>query len=755
MTVSTNPTDTEPAPPLKVKIAGMDCGSCAITIENSVRKIAGVTQANVSFTTESLEVEGDVELDVIAARLHELGYKITNDNHGPTADLPSHHGASGFLRFLWQQPPLRTAICTAIVVIFSTIALADTQPIYNINPLDALLAIAVIVSGAPVFLKGFRAILFANRITIDLLMAIAATGALAIGEYGEAITVILLFITGEALEAYSAERARDSLRSLIALQPQEATVLQPHNDNGCEHNEGTSCHTQVIPVDQVEIGHCVLVRPGQRIPVDGTVIKGESCIDQSAVTGESVPVLKNIGDNVMAGTVNGEAALEIRSTQIASQGTIARIAKLVEQAQAQRSPAERFIDKFARWYTPTVVALATLIVFIPVYGFEQPLMNTHDTTGWLYRGLAILIIACPCALVISIPVTVVSGLTRLANLGILVKSGAQLDRVTDIKAIAFDKTGTLTYGKPQVTAIRTLKCSHQTTHDASCQHCDNIIAIAAAIEQSSEHPVAHAIVQAAKNRCGVGHIGNAQSVQAHPGKGVSGMLANNKIVVGTGSLFNHTMRGWNDISRYASTAQNKGETVMYVAENDKIIGYIAVHDEIRPLSHDAIAKLNRMDIHTVMLTGDNKQTAERVAEKITGINEIHAQLLPEDKLIAIENTRKAFGAVAMVGDGINDAPALARADIGIAMGGDGTAQAMEVADIVLMQDDLTDVSLALRIARKSRSIIKQNIVLSLALKITFLSLAIPGLATLWMAVLADVGATLLVTLNGMRLLKAD
>jgi Cd2+/Zn2+-exporting ATPase len=510
----------------------------------------------------------------------------------------------------------------------------------------------------------------------------------------------------------------------------------------------------VLPVDQVSIGDRVLVRPGQRIPVDGEVIKGLSSVDQAPVTGESVPVTKNVGDAVMAGTVNGEAALEICTSKPASEGTIARIAKLVEQAQAQRSPAERFIDRFARWYTPAVVVLAALVVIIPVYGFGQPLLSTNDITGWLYRGLAMLIIACPCALIISIPVTVVSSLTRLANLGILVKGGAQLDRLADISAIAFDKTGTLTLGKPQVTVVRAAVCRHKAANDESCVSCDHLIATAAAVERVSEHPVAHAIVQAAGLRSGVGHLTHAEGVQAHPGKGVSGVLqGDRKITVGTGDLFDATMAGWDAIAPLAETARNNGDTVMYIAENNKVIGYIGVQDEVREVAAQAVAELGAMGIRKHMLTGDHQQAAERIAAQITGIDEVKAQLMPDEKLKAIEAIHAQYGAVAMVGDGINDAPALARADIGIAMGGGGTAQAMETADVVLMHDGLNDVSLALRMARKSRRIVKQNIILSLALKVAFLGLAIPGIATLWMAVLADVGATLLVTMNGMRMLR--
>ena len=799
--------------PIQVKIAGMDCGSCAMTIENSIRKLPGVNDASVSFTTETMDIDGDISLEAIEHRLRELGYRIAQDEPRISPeDLVEHRGLSGFLHFLWEQPPLRRALFVAAAVIIGMVAIPGSLEVAGIPALSLLFGAGVLVAGAPVFIKGVRALVFAHRITIDLLMAVACVGALGIGETGEAVTVILLFMLGEALEAYSAERARDSLRSLMSLQPQEATVLRAHADDahddhaghnhgnvhddhgpacsgdhedehnhdhdhghtqahqhknharnddhaGHDHDQGSHDHQVTVPVDQVQVGDRVLIRPAQRIPIDGEIIKGISSINQAPVTGESVPVVRQIGDEVMAGTVNGEAALEVRVTRPAADGTIARIAKLVEQAQAQRSPQERFIDRFAKYYTPAVVLMATLTVLIPVLAFGQPLLTTADgVTGWLYRGLTLLIIACPCALVISIPVTVVSGLTRLANLGVLVKGGAQLDRLADVQVVAFDKTGTLTHGRPTVTGIRASDCEHPAEQSAECGDCDELVAAAAAVERASEHPVAHAIITAAGQRDVAHRFPMATNVVAHPGRGVSGQLGNgHKVAVGKGDMFDHNMAGWDQVSPHATIASDQGDTVMYVSRQDKVVGYIGVQDEIRDASRAALRELDDFDppIRRVMLTGDQPRAAERVAAAVGGIDEVHAGLLPEEKLQAIETLRKfaGAGAIAMVGDGINDAPALARADIGIAMGGGGTAQAMETADVVLMQDDLSHVPLALRMARKSRRIIKENIILSLVLKLAFLGLAIPGIATLWMAVLADVGATLLVTLNGMRLLR--
>ncbi len=841
---------TPSGPDLRVKIAGMDCGSCALTIENSMRQLPGVKSVSVSFTTESMELQGAVSLQQVEQRLRELGYRLQGDSpQRQAAPVEQPRGAAGFLRFLWSQHHLRIALVVTAAVFAGIPILANAPPVFGFAALDVLFACAVLITGIPVFLKGLRALLFARHMTIDLLMAVAAVGALGIGETGEAVTVILLYTLGEALEAYSAERARGSLRSLMSLQPQEATVLREHrgghgpgehadpgaqdhhagcshddhdhdhghghdhaaghshdqhahDHHGHEHHDHAACghdhhdddhsragghghehdhahdnghahaedhgkpaaasgddevhyHQLVVPVGEVRIGETVLVRPGQRIPVDGTVLRGTSSVNQAAVTGESMPVLRGAGDEVMAGTVNGEAALEIRVSRAAGDATIARIARLVEQAQAQRSPAERFIDRFARYYTPAVVLLAALVVAIPVLLLGQPLLDGADGShGWLYRGLALLIIACPCALVISIPVTVVSSLTRLANLGVLVKGGAQLDRLADVRAVAFDKTGTLTHGRPQVTAVRGGDCEHGDDTASDCERCEDVVALAASVERASEHPVAHAIMAAASSRR-IQHRYQASAVTAHAGRGISGELGNGmKVAVGSDALF--TTPGAIDapLSQHAAGARDAGQTVMFVARDNAVVGFIGVQDEVRDASRIALAELQAASppVAAAMLTGDNPQAAARVAARVGHIAEVRAGLLPEDKLRAIEELRQRYGVVAMVGDGINDAPALARADIGIAMGA-GTAQAMETADVVLMQDDLSHVPMALRIARRSRTLVKQNIALSLGLKLAVLLLAVPGITTLWMAVLADVGATMLVTLNGMRALR--
>jgi Cd2+/Zn2+-exporting ATPase len=734
--------------PIRLKIAGMDCGDCALTIQNSIAQLDGVENATVSFTAETLEILGDVAVERIEQRLHELGYRLADPQDAAAAESSAPRGWQGFMAYLWAHRPQRRALLVGIALIPFVPLLSALPTAAGFAPLDIFFALAVLVAGAPVFIKGLRALTFGRRITIDLLMAVAATGALIIGAGGEAITVMLLFMLGEALEGYSAERARDSLRSLIALQPQTARLLEIHNN---DHR-----HEITVPVDALTVGSIILVRPGERIPADGSVVAGTSTVNQAPVTGESMPVMRTVGDPVMAGTVNGEAALEVRVSQIAAQGTIARIARLVAKAQSQRSPQERFVDRFARWYTPAVVLLAFLVVALPVVVLGQPLLNSADGHGWLYRGLALLIIACPCALVISIPVTVVSGLSRLAQLGVLVKGGAQLDRLADVAVVAFDKTGTLTHGRPRVTGVRASDCQHPAAYSSDCASCDEVMAAAAGVERGSEHPVAHAIVAAAGERQVAHRWHCARDVTAHPGRGVTGELSNGvKVAVGSREMFDAGMSGWDKVSRHADPARASGDTVMYVATDNTLVGYIGVADQIREAAGAALAELAelRPPVKRIMLTGDHPAAAARVVDQVGGIDEVSAGLLPEQKLAAIEELKSRCGVTAMVGDGINDAPALARADVGFAMGAAGTAAAMETADVVLMQDDLSHVPVALRMARASRRIIKQNVVLALGLKLAILALAIVGITTLWMAVLADVGATLLVTANGMRLLR--
>jgi Cd2+/Zn2+-exporting ATPase len=761
MNTTVAPTGTS----LRLKIGGMDCGSCALTLEQALRSVPGVTAVSVNFTTETLEAAGSASREVVEAKIRSLGYRIVEGTEPKQAPRPELRGLKGFLRFLVAERRTRIALLVTAHLVVVVIA----GMLFGSDFVDIALLATVAIIGAPILYKGLRSLLIARHVTIDLLMGVASVGAFAIGETGEAAAVVLLFTLGEALEAYSAERSRDALRSLLSLQPDETTVLEPHvGDHGppaakTELNHGHQPHAPAVhyhqrrqPTASVAVGARILVKPGERIPLDGQIIDGSSSINQAAVTGESMPVDRTVGDEVLAGTVNGSGALTINVLRVAGESTVARIASMVEKALAERTPAERFIDRFARWYTPLVCVLAALVVAIPVLIFGQPFLDLPDGThGWLYRGLAMLIIACPCALIISTPVTVVSALARLAQLGVLVKGGAQLDRMAGIHIIAFDKTGTLTAGQPAVTSIRGRDCHHEAMAANDCGVCEDVIAIAAAVEQASEHPLAQAVVASAQFMGVASRFPQATSITAHVGRGVSGEVSGQRIAVGTHELFAHGEHCTEEICGSAAAVQSSGKTVMLVGRTSGMLGFIGVEDQPRAESRAALAELHALDsrMKTVMLTGDHRNVAESIAAQIGGLDEIRAGLLPEDKLGVIRQLQTE-GTVAMIGDGINDAPALAQADIGIAMGGGGTAQAMETADVVLMQDDLRSIPLVLRVSRQTRRVVQQNIALSLVLKLAVLGLAIPGIASLWLAVLADVGATLIVTLNGMRLLRA-
>jgi Cd2+/Zn2+-exporting ATPase len=746
-------------PAFRAAIAGMDCGSCALTIEDGLRQLPGVRRVSVDFTTETLTIEGRVSRESVAQRLRQLGYRLADDPPPAAAAITGTTTVRrGFLSFLRADPQQRVALIGALAILLTTL-LAAVRPAPLLLQLRLLALVATVVTvGGPLFAKGLRALVFSRRVNIDLLMTVAALGAVLIGEAAEAAAVVLLFAFGEGLERFSAARARDSLRSLMALQPQTATLLERHAaDTAPAHGDPPDhVHTKVIPAAQLVPGDLILVKPGERIAADGIVIGGASSVDQAAVTGESIPVARGTGDAVLAGTVNADGALEVEVTRIAADSTVARIARLVAQAQAQRSPAERFIDRFARWYTPAVVAIAVLTVALPMLLWGGSLLNPADGThGWLYRGLALLIIACPCALVISIPVTVVSSLTRLARGGVLVKGGEQLDRLAEVRSIAFDKTGTLTRGRPSVTAVHARGCVHDPLPPAPCARCDEVIALAAAVERSSAHPIAHAIMESAQRR-GLAHrYPAAAAVVAAAGRGITGQLQGSAVAVGTPALM--SARGATSGAAEFAQLSDSRRTVLLVARDAAVVGAIEVEDSLRDETSEVISSLRDTvpGLRTAMLTGDSERVALDIARQIGAVDEVRAGLLPGDKLSAIERLRREHGPVAMVGDGINDAPALAAADVGIAMGGAGSAQAMETADVVLMQDDLRRLPSTLAIARRNRVIVKQNIALSLGLKLAFLALAIPGFATLWLAVLADVGTTVLVTLNGMRMLKAD
>lgn len=740
----------------RLRISGMDCGDCARTIEKGISQLDGVRNVQVDFATEIMRGSGDVALEAVIAKLGDLGYAVADDQNMPKVAVPEAHGLRGFICFLLSQSANARAFYTALIVLATLPFLfVPVSPLVAAGIDTFYVAVTALVT-FPLAGKGLRNLVQAHRVTIDMLVTLAIVGAVFIGAYGEAVTVALLFVLGEALEGYSAQRSRESLRSLLALQPKEATVLRALNNRRHDHNHDNHRHyrQEVVPVDQVAPGDKVLVRPGEHIPVDGTICDGASSINQAPITGESISVDRGLGDEVFAGTINGEGALQITVTRRAADSIIAQIARLVEQAKAQRSPAERFIDKFAAWYTPAVVAFAVLMLVTATVVMGQPLFDNGETRGWLYRSLALLIVACPCALVISIPVTVVSALTRLAQFGVLVKGGGQLTALSEAKVFAFDKTGTLTLGRPIVTGTSTVDCAHDPEDNEECDPCDDMVALACSVESSSEHPLAHAVVHEARNRQVADRYPMASSVTAIAGGGIKGQLDGKMIRVGRHD-FVHENEATCEAAHCTVPSSGNNRAAMVVDQGSDMIGYMSVEDTARQHANNALQDLHRLipETHIVVLTGDRKEPSENLIKQFDCVDELRSEMRPADKMAAVDELRQAHGKVVMIGDGINDSPGLASSDIGVAMGGIGTAQAMETADIILMHDDLKLLAAAVRISQKTKSVLGQNIALSLLLKGAFLALAVPGLTTLWMAVAADVGATLLVTLNGMRLLR--
>ncbi|WP_156097750.1 heavy metal translocating P-type ATPase, partial [Thermoactinomyces sp. Gus2-1] len=588
-------------------------------------------------------------------------------------------------------------------------------------PVILLYAASILTGGYRLFIHGLKN-LIRFEFQMNTLMTIAIVGAVAIGEWGEGAMVVILFAISEMLESYSMDKARTSIRSLMDIAPKQAWIRR----NGEE---------KLIPVQEIETGDIMLVKPGQKIAMDGMVINGASTVNQAAITGESVPVAKSTGDEVFAGTLNEEGFLEVRVTKRVEDTTLAKIIHLVEEAQAGRAPAQAFIDRFARVYTPAILAAGILLAILP------PLIFRADWSEWIYRGLSLLVVGCPCALVISTPVSIVTAIGTAARNGVLIKGGIHLESAAKLKAIAFDKTGTLTKGTPAVTDFVPL-CSRSA---------EELLAIAAAIEKNSQHPLSSAILKKAEEWNVPFGSRVVEDFSSLTGKGVRAKVDGILYEIGNPGLFRDRMP--DDLKDRVQSQQAQGKTVMLMGNEEEILALIAVSDEIRESGQKVIQKLHSLGIQrTVMLTGDNASTAQAISQKL-GVSEVRAELLPQEKLKWIKQLQQETGSVAMVGDGINDAPALAASTVGIAMGGAGTDTALETADIALMGDDLEKLPFTIRLSRKALNIIKQNITLAIALKLIALLLIIPGWLTLWMAIFADTGATLLVTLNGLRLLR--
>ncbi|MDQ1002436.1 Cd2+/Zn2+-exporting ATPase [Neobacillus niacini] len=584
---------------------------------------------------------------------------------------------------------------------------------------------SILIGGYRLFKTGIKNLLHLE-FDMKTLMTIAVIGAAFIGEWGEGATVVILFAISEALESYSMDKARQSIRSLMDIAPKEALIRRGDKEF-------------TIEVDDIQIGDILIVKPGQKIAMDGVIVKGLSAVNQAAITGESVPVAKAVNDEVFAGTLNEDGLLEVRVTKHVEDTTIAKIIHLVEEAQAERAPSQAFVDVFAKYYTPIIMLIALGVAVIP------PLFLGGNWDKWVYQGLAALVVGCPCALVISTPVAIVTAIGNAARNGVLIKGGIHLEEMGAIKAIAFDKTGTLTEGVPVVTDY-----FPQPNIDSN-----ELLTIIAALENGSQHPLASAIMKKAEQE----HLSYKEIViqdfSSITGKGIKGRVHDKMYFIGSPNWFEEILVNGMplDIKATITELQNKGKTVMVAGTETEIVGILAVADEVRGNSKSVVQKLHSLGIQeTIMLTGDNKATANAIGKQL-GVTNIKAELLPQDKLAFIKELRSKYNRVAMIGDGVNDAPALAASTVGIAMGGAGTDTALETADIALMADDLGKLPFTLKLSRKALNIIKQNITFSLGIKLVALLLVIPGWLTLWIAIFADMGATLIVTLNGLRLLK--
>ncbi len=588
----------------------------------------------------------------------------------------------------------------------------------------ALAVAAILACGVSTYRKGWIAVRNGN-LNINALMSIAVTGAVLIGQWPEAAMVMFLFNVAELIEARSLDRARNAVRGLLDLAPETATLRQA-DGNWVE-----------VPAASLQPGGIVRVRPGERIAADGIVVNGTSAVDQSPITGESLPVEKTQDDPVFAATINTSGSFEYRVTAAAGNTTLARIIHAVEQAQGARAPTQRFIDRFSRIYTPAVVAIALAVAVLPPLLWGQPWFDA------LYRALALLIIACPCALVISTPVSIVSGLTAASRRGILVKGGVYLEEGRNLKWLALDKTGTLTHGKPVQTDLQDWDAAAPGPHPAAL--------VAASLAARSDHPVSLAVANAARQAGST--LLEVEAFAALPGRGVSGQVGGQTYHLGNRRLMRELGVSSAALDTRFDELESQGKSVIALSDGSRVLAVAAVADTVKPTSAQAIADLHGLGVRTLMLTGDNTPTAQAIARQV-GIDEARGDQLPEDKLAAIESKLAPDVRVGMVGDGINDAPALARADIGFAMGAAGTGTAIETADVALMDDDLRKIGTFLRLSRATHRILVQNIALALGIKVVFLALAVTGHATLWMAVFADVGASLLVVANGLRLLRA-
>ncbi|WP_313605286.1 heavy metal translocating P-type ATPase [Rhizobium sp.] len=724
----------------RFRVGGMDCASCASKIDTAVRRLPGIEDVGVSVTSGTMTVKhaATADLKAIERQVSGLGYTIApiipkakaaaathagahdhaGHSHGSGSSEAEIEGLHGHDHGLSEGPWWRSK--KGRLTILAGASLVVAYGIGHLFPAIETYAfiVAMLVGLVPIARRAIMAAMAGTPFSIEMLMTIAAVGALIINATEEAAAVVFLFLVGELLEGVAAGKARDSIRSLTALVPKTALL----EENG---------KTREVPAETLAVGSVILVRPGDRISADGVIVAGESSIDEAPVTGESVPVRKVVDDAVFAGTVNGDAALRVRVTAAAEDNTIARVVRLVEEAQESKAPTERFIDRFSRYYTPGVVLVAALVAVIP------PLFAGGDWGEWVYKGLAILLIGCPCALVISTPAAIAASLSAGARRGLLMKGGAVLEGLGKLTAIAFDKTGTLTEGKPKVTDIVPFGRGGE-----------EVLRLAAALETGSSHPLAVAILDKASED-GI-EAPAAAEAKALGGKGVTAIVDGVEVFLGSPKAAAERVAIPMAHSKRITALNDEGKTVSVLLVGDVLAGAIAMRDEPRADAVAGLKSLTDAGIKTVMLTGDNKRTANAIGAGL-GI-EVRAELMPEDKQRIVGELKKEGFVVGKIGDGINDAPALAAADVGIAMGG-GTDVALETADAAVLHGRVSDVALMVDLSKRTMRNIFQNITIALGLKAVFLVTTVMGITGLWPAILADTGATVLVTMNALRLLR--
>jgi Cd2+/Zn2+-exporting ATPase len=733
----------------RYKVGGIDCASCATKIDTAVRRMPGVEDVSVSVAAGTMTVSHNdsVDLRAVEKRVSGLGYPLRqlsqrnrsaepvipvavdgdhhDHDHGSSHDH-SHHerdtaateGLHGHDHGPMEGPWWKSA--KGRLTIMAGLAFAVAYGLSHLFPAyeTYIFTAAMLIGLVTIARRAIMAALAGTPFSIEMLMTIAAVGAVVIDASEEAAAVVFLFLVGELLEGVAAGKARASIRSLSALVPKEALL-----------EEGGQ--TRTVPAESLAIGSIILVRPGDRISADGVIMSGQSAVDQAPVTGESTPVAKGVDDVVFAGTINSDGALRVRVTAAAEDNTIARVVRLVEEAQEKKAPTERFIDRFSRYYTPGVVAVAALVAMLP------PLIAGGDWNEWIYKGLAILLIGCPCALVISTPAAIAASLSSGARRGLLIKGGAVLETLGKLTAVALDKTGTLTEGRPQVTDVIAFG------HSA-----EEVLRIAAALETGSSHPLAKAILAKADEDEVV--IPQSSDGKALGGKGLTGEVEGQDVFFGSPKAAAERVSMSMAHSRRIAALNDEGKTVSVLIVGSVLAGAIAMRDEPRADAKAGLLALTEAGVKTVMLTGDNARTAVAIGQEL-GI-EVRADLLPEDKSRIVGELKRDGFVVGKVGDGINDAPALAEADVGIAMGG-GTDVALETADAAVLHGRVADIAAMIALSKKTMRNIHQNITIALGLKAVFLVTTVIGITGLWPAILADTGATVLVTINALRLLR--